>query len=115
MGKVDHADDAVNHRIADGDEPVDGPERQPIDELLEEILQNETPYVLEQKIPVFPGLPKGLSNQTDDDKCYIAQIWAVPNVEAGRREAVQQAISSKLALATYIKLSYIEPQYIALG
>ena len=41
MSKVDHADDAVNHRVADGDQGVGTPDRQPIDELLgkiEEIL-----------------------------------------------------------------------------
>jgi hypothetical protein len=37
MRKIDHADDAVNHRIADRDQPIDGPERQAIDQLLQEI------------------------------------------------------------------------------
>jgi hypothetical protein len=37
MGEVDHADDAVDHRVADGDEAIDGAERDAVDELLEEI------------------------------------------------------------------------------
>src|SRR5258708_7111971 len=37
MGEIDHADDAVDHGVADGDEAVDRPERQPVDELLNEI------------------------------------------------------------------------------
>src|SRR5690348_18228142 len=35
MGKVHHADDAEHHRVADGDESVDGTERDPVDQLLE--------------------------------------------------------------------------------
>ena len=38
VGEVHHADDAEDHRIADGDEPVDGAERQPVDELLQKII-----------------------------------------------------------------------------
>ncbi|MOA25983.1 hypothetical protein D3C78_1467450 [compost metagenome] len=38
MGEVDHADDAVNHRIADSDEAVDRSKSQPVDELLDKIL-----------------------------------------------------------------------------
>ena len=35
VGEVHHADDAEDHRIADRDEAVDRPQRQPVDELLE--------------------------------------------------------------------------------
>jgi hypothetical protein len=35
--EIDHADDAVHHRVADRDQPVDHAERQPVDQLLEEI------------------------------------------------------------------------------
>ena len=35
--EVHHADDAEHHRIADGDEAVDRTERQPVDQLLQEI------------------------------------------------------------------------------
>jgi hypothetical protein len=38
MGEVDHADDAVDHRIADGDETVDRSESQPVDELLDKVI-----------------------------------------------------------------------------
>lgn len=38
VGEVDHADDAVNHRIADSDEAVDRSKSQPVDELLDKIL-----------------------------------------------------------------------------
>ena len=38
MGEIDHADDAVDHRVADGDQAVDRPEGDAVDELLEKIL-----------------------------------------------------------------------------
>ena len=38
MGEIDHSDDAVDHRVADGDQAVDRTERQPVDQLLYEIL-----------------------------------------------------------------------------
>ena len=47
MGEIDHADDAENHRVADGDEAVDRAERQPVDQLLQEIvhaLPHFTPF-----------------------------------------------------------------------
>ena len=34
VGEVDHADDAVHHRVADGDEAVDRPQGQAVDQLL---------------------------------------------------------------------------------
>ncbi len=37
VGEVDHADDAVDHRVADRDQAVDGSQRQPVDKLLDEI------------------------------------------------------------------------------
>ena len=42
MSEIDHADDAKNHRVADGDEFVDRPQREPIDELLQEIIHAPT-------------------------------------------------------------------------
>jgi hypothetical protein len=36
--EIDHAHDAVDHRVADRDQPVDGAEGQPVDELLDEVL-----------------------------------------------------------------------------
>jgi hypothetical protein len=37
VGEVDHADDAVDHRVADGDQAVDRTERDAVDELLDEV------------------------------------------------------------------------------
>ena len=37
MGEIDHADDAVDHRVADRDQPIDRSQRQPVDKLLDEI------------------------------------------------------------------------------
>ena len=37
MGEIDHADDAVDHRVTDGDQAVDRPERDAVDQLIEEI------------------------------------------------------------------------------
>ena len=42
MGEIDHADDAVNHRVADGDQSVDRPQREPVDQLLQEIIHAPT-------------------------------------------------------------------------
>src|ERR1700730_12329461 len=37
VGEIDHADDAVDHRIADGDQAINRTERYAVDELLDEI------------------------------------------------------------------------------
>ena len=37
VGEVDHADDAVDHRVADGDQPVHAAERDAVDQLLEKV------------------------------------------------------------------------------
>ncbi|MEI2769633.1 MAG: hypothetical protein V9G98_02455 [Candidatus Competibacter sp.] len=42
MGEVDHADDAVHHGVADGDQGIDATEGQTIDDLLEEFENRET-------------------------------------------------------------------------
>ena len=39
VGEIDHAYDAVDHRVADGDQAIDASQRQAVDELLGEILQ----------------------------------------------------------------------------
>jgi hypothetical protein len=46
MGEIDHADDAVDHRVADRDQPVDRAERQPVDQLLEKIVHPRTALFL---------------------------------------------------------------------
>ena len=43
VGEVDHADDAEHHRVADGDQAVDGAQRDAVDELLEEIFHALAP------------------------------------------------------------------------
>jgi hypothetical protein len=46
VGEIDHADDAENHRVADGDESVDRPQREPVNQLLQEIVHALTcPFV----------------------------------------------------------------------
>jgi hypothetical protein len=37
MGEIDHSDDAVDHRVADRDQPIDRSQRQPVYKLLDEI------------------------------------------------------------------------------
>src|SRR5207248_11362679 len=37
MSEIDHADDAVHHRVADRDQPIDRPQGQTVDELLQKI------------------------------------------------------------------------------
>jgi hypothetical protein len=44
MGEVDHADNAVNHRIANSHKAINGSERQPVEELLDEILHMSFPH-----------------------------------------------------------------------
>ena len=39
MGEVDELDDAVDHRVAESDQRVDAAERNPVDELLQNLLQ----------------------------------------------------------------------------
>jgi len=39
VGKVDHADDAVNQTVADRDEPIDRAEGEAVDQLLERVGQ----------------------------------------------------------------------------
>ncbi|GAB5338545.1 hypothetical protein PFUM301598_24740 [Pseudomonas fluorescens] len=36
MGEVDHANDAIDHCVADGDQAIDRPEGQAVDQLLQE-------------------------------------------------------------------------------
>src|SRR5262249_59380337 len=38
VGKVDHADDAIDHGVADGDQAVDRTKHETVDELLGEII-----------------------------------------------------------------------------
>ncbi|BAM90736.1 hypothetical protein S58_47570 [Bradyrhizobium oligotrophicum S58] len=38
MGEIDHADDAIDHRITDGDQAVDRAQDEAVDELLRKII-----------------------------------------------------------------------------
>ena len=42
--EVDHPDDAVDHRVTDGDQAVDRAERNAVDELLDEIFHASAPF-----------------------------------------------------------------------
>jgi hypothetical protein len=44
MGEIDHADDAVDHGVADGDQAIDRAEHEAVDELLGEII-HALPYL----------------------------------------------------------------------
>jgi hypothetical protein len=48
MGEIDHADDAIDHGVADGDQAVDRAEHQPVDDLLGEIIH---------ALPLFEHFP----------------------------------------------------------
>jgi hypothetical protein len=43
VGEIDHADNAVNHRIANGHKAIDGPKSQPVEELLDKVLHISFP------------------------------------------------------------------------
>ena len=73
MGEVDHAYDAVNHRITDGNEPVNRTQREAVNELLEKILQIAPLYVTRSSssVPGFyrPRLNLALEKQNYKYKC----------------------------------------------
>src|SRR6185312_16180097 len=50
MGKIDHADDTEHHGVADGDQAVDGAERNAVDELLDEIIHAVTALRIPPKV-----------------------------------------------------------------
>ena len=56
MGEVDHADDAVDHRVADGDQAVDRPEGDPVDQLLQKIFHE--PPVFRCLLNAFMGVER---------------------------------------------------------
>ena len=61
VSEIDHADDAENHRVADGDESVDRPQREPVNQLLQEIIHAPSyPLVsprLAGSVPLTCGRP----------------------------------------------------------
>ena len=44
--EIDHADNAVDHRVADGDQAVDRTERDAVDELLDEIFHASAAFLI---------------------------------------------------------------------
>src|SRR3982074_2349583 len=65
MSKIDHADDAVDHGVADGDQAIDRAEYNSVDELLGEIV-HALPLVGALFWQSGPGLPQR--------KCSLQQI-----------------------------------------
>ena len=55
MGEIDHADDAVDHGVADRDQPVDRAEHEAVDELLGEIIHGCHSVATTRRRP--PGSP----------------------------------------------------------
>jgi hypothetical protein len=71
MGEVDHADDAVDHRVADRDQAIDRSQRQPVDKLLDEIFHcsgspgmspcGRIPFCFPLVVKFRPGLQRPFS------------------------------------------------------
>src|SRR5260221_13776907 len=57
MGEVHHADDAEDHRVADGNEAIDRTERDAVDELLDEDFHARAPP---RGIPGDPAIAEAL-------------------------------------------------------
>ena len=68
VGKVDHADDAVDHRVADGDQRIDRTQRQAIDQLLGELWKKF----------VHAGT---LWIEKSDVQCCAAVMWRLTHIE----------------------------------
>ena len=43
MGEIDHAEDAVDHGVAEGDKPIDSAKRNAVDHLLQEVRHRSAP------------------------------------------------------------------------
>ena len=50
MGEIDHADNAVDHRVANRDQAINHAQRQPVDQLLQRIRQVPSPYTLRRLV-----------------------------------------------------------------
>jgi hypothetical protein len=55
MGEIDHADDAEDHRVADGDQPVDRAERDAVDKLLDEDFHASNTPLSARHVSAGPG------------------------------------------------------------
>ena len=92
VGEIDHADDAVDHRVADGDEPIDRSERQPVDQLLQEIVHASTrPLVLRPHAGTAPtsvGRP-----------VVVCRARGAPEIAVKPGSARQMRVAATLATA----------------
>src|SRR3984893_7990592 len=89
MGKIDHADDAVHHRVADRDQPVDRPQSQAVDQLLQKICHPRA-----DRAPAPPRFARKYAERPTTRK---------PTALLTRRAAGRAAVSD------YLRLSRIFP------
>src|ERR1700722_18761528 len=90
MGEIDHAEDAEDHCVADGNKPVDRSERDAVDQLLKKQIQ-----------PYPQGAPReaskaGRPRQSPMDSSIGAhfvylQGFAIPTARTGKRNAAPVA------------------------
>ena len=85
MREIDHADDAVDHRVADRDQPVDRPQRQAVDQLLQKICH---PRALRRRSPAdrVPGPADLMRN-------------AAPAASRGAEPSPTRPISARCAMS----------------
>ena len=76
--EVDHADDAEHHRVADGDEAIDGAQRDAVDHLLDEIFHALVPSPESRR----PEASRGRGAATTQEGGQNA-VW-LPNYPAAR-------------------------------
>ena len=106
MGEIDHADDAVDHRVADRDQTVDRSERQPVDELLEEIVHTRpslrfSPGISQETCQPRPGRVR--MNRAAN----IALIASQSGVQAARVRPETQKRADPVSAAAGGPLHYI--------
>nr|GME07182.1 aspartate 1-decarboxylase autocleavage activator PanM [Ipomoea batatas] len=76
VGEVDHADNAVNHGVANGDQRVGAPEGDPVEHLLNEIeklLGHNEDLLRNQKTPLLPAGEDRLSDPSSGHPSLSAQ------------------------------------------
>src|SRR5437667_11283995 len=78
MGEVHHADDAEDHRIADGDEAVDRAERDAVDELL-----NENRQLLDEDVHALSASLRGLPPRSGNRSGISIRVIAERQREPG--------------------------------
>ena len=103
VGEVDHEQDAVDHRVAERDEPVDGPQGQPEDELLRQDREDRL-----QAHGVRPprgtrggcGPPRAAprARVVDDDPAVLEHVAAAGDAERHRRVLLDDEDRGALAV-----------------